>query len=258
MRVLMAVMQKEWLESWKNGKLIWLPVAMMIIGIMEPLSVYYMPDIIAHAGNLPAGSVIDIPKPAGNEVMISTLSQFSLIGTALFIFSVMGSVVQERNQGILSLIMSRPVSAFSYIAGKWIVQSFICIGAFAGGSGLAYYYIRVLFEQTVPGRFLPALGVYALWVLFVVTCGLAASTFFRSQGAAAAAGIGLAAAISLAASLFPDEARWLPSELKTQADYMLMHGKWGDFFNWSLSASVLCVMLLAASSIWRFHRYETY
>lgn len=71
--------------------------------------------------------------------------------------------------------------------------------------------------------------LYALWVIFIVTAGLAGSTIFRSVGAAAACGIGLTAAVSFAVSLFPDGAKWLPAEICKQAEHILLHGERADF-----------------------------
>ncbi|MGG1242199.1 ABC transporter permease subunit [Bacillus cabrialesii] len=258
MKVMLTLLKKEWLEGWKSGKLIWLPLAMMIVGLTQPLTIYYMPEIIEHGGNLPDGMKISFTVPSGSEVMVSTLSQFNTLGMALIIFSVMGCVANERNQGVTSLIMSRPVTAAHYIVSKWLTQSVIGIGAFAAGYGLAYYYVRLLFEHTSFSHFAASLGLYALWIMFIVTAGLAGSTMFRSLGAAAAFGIGLTAAVSFAVSLFPDGAKWLPAELCKQAEHILLHGESADFFAWSLIFSILCIMLLAMFSVWRFQRYESY
>lgn len=154
--------------------------------------------------------------------------------------------------------MSRPVTAAHFIVSKWLTQSVIGIASFAAGYGLAYYYIRLLFEDTSFSRFAVSLGLYALWIMFMVTAGLAGSTMFRSLGAAAAAGIGLTAAVSFAVSLFPDGAKWLPAELCKQAEHILLHGERADFFGWSLTFSILCIVLLAMFSVWRFRRYESY
>lgn len=258
MNVMMTLLQKEWLEGWRSGKLIWLPIAMMIVGLTQPLTIYYMPDIIAHGGSLPDGMKISFTMPSGSEVMVSTLSQFNTLGMALIIFSVMGSVANERNQGVTALIMSRPVTAAQYILNKWITQSMIGIASFAAGYGLAYYYVRILFEHASFSRFAASLGLYSLWMMFIVTAGLAGSVMFRSLGAAAAAGIGLTAAVSFAVSLFPDGAKWLPAELCKQAEHILLHGERADFFGWSLTFSILCIMLLAIFSVWRFRQYESY
>lgn len=141
---------------------------------------------------------------------------------------------------------------------KWLTQSVIGILSFAAGYGLAYYYVRLLFEDASFSRFAASLGLYALWMIFIVTAGLAGSTIFRSLGAAAACGIGFTAAVSFAVSLFPDHAKWLPAELCNQAEHILLHGERADFFGWSLTFSILCIMLLAMFSVWRFQRYESY
>ncbi|MBS4161836.1 ABC transporter permease subunit, partial [Klebsiella pneumoniae] len=153
--------QKEWTESWKDGKLFWLPAVLILLGLIQPLSLYYMPQIIDMAGNLPEGAVIDIPRPRSEEVMASTLSQFSTVGTAIFVFSVMGSIVNERNQGSLSLVMARPVSPLQYIGSKWLQHVLLVLASFAVSYGLAFYYTNLLFGKVEFERFLFSLSVYS-------------------------------------------------------------------------------------------------
>ena len=57
----LILFKKEMKESMRNGKWIWIPVVFMIIGVSQPLTSYYMPQILEAAGNLPDGAVIEIP-----------------------------------------------------------------------------------------------------------------------------------------------------------------------------------------------------
>ncbi|HLR70808.1 MAG TPA: hypothetical protein VK085_05180 [Pseudogracilibacillus sp.] len=41
---------------------------MMLLTTMDPLSYYYLPEIIEMAGGVPEGAVIDIPSLAPTEV----------------------------------------------------------------------------------------------------------------------------------------------------------------------------------------------
>ena len=77
----LTLLSKEITELMRNGKLIWLPVVLMIIGISQPLTSYYMPQILDMAGNLPEGASITIPTPSGEEVLSGALSQYGTIGT---------------------------------------------------------------------------------------------------------------------------------------------------------------------------------
>src|SRR5690606_23959216 len=146
MRNFIILLKKEMKESLRNGKWIWLPVVMMIMGIMQPITSYYMPQILEIAGNLPEGAVIDIPTPSGEEVLISTLSQYGTIGTLLFVLALMNVISQERQTGAIVFVVVRPVSALQYIASKFIGQLFILLVALAAGYLFTWYYTNLLFN----------------------------------------------------------------------------------------------------------------
>ena len=202
-----------------------------------------MPQIIDMAGNLPEGSVIDIPRPRGEEVMASTLSQFGTVGTAIFVFSVMGSIVHERNQGSLSLVMARPVSPLQYIGSKWLQQVLLVLVSFAASYGLAFYYTNLLFGKVEFDRFylVYPCTVYGLYLscrsrCFSVLC-------FAISGIAGMS-ICFIAFVSLAGSLFPRFTEWMPDKAKSQADYFIMHGSWDHAFGWMVFSSLGIVILL--------------
>ncbi|PAK46780.1 hypothetical protein CHH87_00575 [Bacillus licheniformis] len=250
--------QKEWTESWRDGKLLWLPVILILLGLIQPLSLYYMPQIIDMAGNLPEGSVIDIPRPRGEEVMASTLSQFGTVGTANFVFSVMGSIVHERNQGSLSLVMARPVSPLQYIGSKWLQQVLLVLVSFAASYGLAFYYTNLLFGKVEFDRFLVSLSVYSIWIIFVMSVTMFFSALFRHIGGIAGMSICFIAFVSLAGSLFPRFTEWMPDKAKSQADYFIMHGSWDHAFGWMVFSSLGIVILLFMCTVFVFKRYESY
>ena len=103
MRNFLILFKKEMKESVRSGKWVWLPIVLMVIGLSQPLTTYYMPQILEMAGNLPEGAVIEIPKPSGEEVLIGTMSQYGTIGTLLFVLAMMGVISQERQTGSLTL-----------------------------------------------------------------------------------------------------------------------------------------------------------
>ena len=55
------------------------------------------------------------------------MSQYGTIGTLLFVLATMGVISQERQNGSLTLVMVRPVSAFQYIGSKYAAQLFILL-----------------------------------------------------------------------------------------------------------------------------------
>lgn len=53
MRSAWVLYRKEMLEMTRSYKLIWIPVVFIILGIMQPLTTYYLPEILKASGDVP-------------------------------------------------------------------------------------------------------------------------------------------------------------------------------------------------------------
>ena len=180
MKNFITLLQKELTESLRNGKWIWLPVALIIIGITQPITTYYMPQILESAGNLPEGAIIEIPTPSGEEVLAGTLSQIGTIGTLLFILASMGAISNERQNGSLTLVMVRPVSALQYITSKWFSQFIIGFVSLFLSYVLTWYYTNLLFNPIKWEAMLSSFAIYSLWIVFILSITILAGTILKA------------------------------------------------------------------------------
>lgn len=258
MNTFLVLFKKEMLEAWRDKKLIWLPIVMSILAISQPISLYYMPEILEKAGNFPEGAVIKLPVPTGAEVLAGTLSQFGTIGTAIVILSVMGSIAHERNSGSLSLLMARPVQPLQYIGSKWAAHAVILIFSFSLGYFLAYYYTNLLFSTVEMKRFFASLTMYSVWILFTMTITLFAGTMFKKIGGIAGASLLTVVIFTLFGSLFPKFMGWSPSNAQAQASSYLMTGRWAETFDFMVFSSIALIVIIFLLATVRFKRYESY
>ncbi len=258
MRIFLTLFQKEWLEAWRDKKLIWLPIVMIILAVSQPISYYYMEDILAVAGNLPEGAVIDIPVPTGEEVLSSILSQFDLIGIAIVILSVMGAISNERNSGALSLVMARPVQPLQYIASKWLVQALILIMSFGVGYLFAYYYVVLLFNEVPFTRLLISFAIYCLWIIFAMTLTIFVGTWINKTGGIAGVSLMIVAALYLSNSIFPKFMKWNPANASRETNYLLVTGNFGDSLYLMVITSCLLILILVVLAVLRFSRFAKY
>jgi ABC-2 type transport system permease protein len=258
MKNFLILFNKEMKESLRNGKWIWLPIVLMIIGVSQPLTSYYMPQILEAAGNLPEGAVIDIPTPTGEEVLIGTLSQYGTIGSLLFVLSMMGVISQERQNGSLTLVMVRPVSAIQYIGSKFLAQLSILFSSLAASYLLTWYYTNFLFNYVSWQLMLTSFLVYSLWIVFIAAVTIFAGTLLRSSGGIAGASILFLSLISLLTTLLPKYMKWSPASLREQASILLMEGPW-DSASWLVVYSAIGLSLLLFSlAVFSFKRFESF
>ncbi|OIJ19428.1 hypothetical protein BKP45_13360 [Anaerobacillus alkalidiazotrophicus] len=258
MKNFLVLLKKEMKESLSNGKCIWLPIVLMVIGISQPLSIYYMPQILEVAGNLPDGAIINFPTPTGEEVLIGIMSQYGSIGTLLFVLAVMGVISQERQNGSLTLVMARPVSALQYIGSKFIAQLCILLVSITASYVLSWYYTNLLFNHISWTLMVNSLFVYSLWVVLVVAVTILVGTLMRNNGGIAGVSIFLLGTLSVLTSLLPRFMEWSPANLRAEASIILLEGAW-ESSTWLVVSSTLLISALCFGlAVFTFKKFESF
>lgn len=238
-----ALLGKELLELVRSMKLIWVPLVFVALGIMQPVSLYYMPIILEKAGNLPEGAIIEIPPPEAAQVMADTLSQFGVLGLLVLVLVFMGIVSGERGSGTASLILVKPVSVASFLGAKWSSMLLLAWLSLLSGYAAAWYYTTLLIGPFSFEAFVRSAAVYGLWMAFGMSATLLFSTLLRSAAAAAFSTLGLLAALTLAAGLLPRYAGWSPGALGGYAfQEALAILDRPDAFFWAIAVSVLLML----------------
>ncbi len=254
----LILLKKEMKESIRNGKWIWLPVVFILIGVSQPLTMYYMPQILDAAGNLPKGAVIEIPTPTGEEVLLSTMSQYGTIGTLLFVLATMSVISQERQNGSLMLVMVRPVNALQYIGSKFVAQLIILLVSLAASYVVSWYYTNLLFNPVSWNLMLSSLVVYSLWIVFIVAVTILVGTLLRNSGGIAGMSVLFLSILSIFTTFFPKYMEWSPGNLRTEASSILLEGQWVSSV-WSVMFSTLGLsVLLVGLAILSFKKIESF
>jgi len=181
-----VLLKKEWLEARRSYKLLWFPVVFMFLGIIQPLSSYYLPQILQIAGGLPEGMDITLPHFTAEDVLASTLTnQFDQLGLIVIVIGMMGIVVSDKKNGMLTFILTRNTTLGEYLLSKWIGQAAIVAGAVATGILMAICYTSYLYSSVPLARVAAGLGVYYIWCLFILTLALMMGALLSRSSAVA-------------------------------------------------------------------------
>lgn len=175
---------KEWRESWRSLKMLWIPLVFVLLGVSDPLMNYYMDDILKAVGNMPEGFSMTMPELQPADLLQASTGQFQSIGLLVLIAAYIGTFSRERQNGTATLLYVRPISFTSLFFSKWLVASFVAIiSAIAGYAGSMYY--TALLYGTVPwSKFFAMLGTYCVWLLLVMAITVAMSASFQTAVAA--------------------------------------------------------------------------
>jgi ABC-2 type transport system permease protein len=242
---------KECLEMVRNYKLIWVPIVFILIGVMQPVTSYYLPEILASAGSLPEGTVFEIPLPSGAEVLSQTLQQYNTLGLLVVALSFMTAISGERNSGTAALMLVKPISHGAFVTSKWAAMAALILVSFTLGYLGAWYYTILLIGSVEPGLVIGSLLIYGLWLIFIGTLALLFSSLFKSGAPAAFAALGLAAVLTIVSSLWSDALAWSPSMLAGRA-YSLLQSGHVDASLWpgiGVTAAAIAGALAAASGM---------
>lgn len=213
MRQWAILYNKEMVEMWRNYKWIWVPLVFLLLGIMQPITTYFMPELLEAAGGLPEGTVIEIPMPTGQHVLAQTLSQFGVMGVLILVLSMMSVVSGELNAGVAELIFVKPVTFVQFILAKWSGMITIMTAALVLSYMGAWYYTEQLIGPVSFDFVMRSLIIYWLWLVFVTSVTLLMSTWFRSFGAAAFITLGLIILLTVLTNFFTNILAWSPGRL---------------------------------------------
>lgn len=239
-----VLVEKEWREHLRNFKIFWIPSIFILFGILEPVTNYFLPQLLNSVGNMPEGTVIQIPEPEPEQILAAVLGQYQFIGLLVLVLAFMGGIAGERRSGTATLLYVRPLSYGAYFMSKWILAGGIALVGTWTGLLSAYYYTALLFAKMDFGNFLQFAGTYSIWILLVVSITLAASAALPNAGMAAAVALGLIFSLQLIDGLLGAYWTISPLKLPMYATAWLEDGPAASDFWWSTSIAVALIVAL--------------
>lgn len=235
---------KEVSGLWKSKKYIWLPIVFMLLSAMQPLTLYFMEDILKMGGSLPEGAVFKMPVPTSGEVLASVLSQLNTLGVLLVVVTVMGAISDERKNGSLTFVLVRPVSSFQIVASKFVSHGLLLIFSFVCGYLLAYYYTVVLFAPIPLSQIVESMLLYCLYILFIVACVMCCSAILNSNGTIAIITILFLGGLSIISGWFSEALQWSPTQLSNYAVTIVTETGRNEGIIGCISVTIILILVL--------------
>lgn len=256
MKQFQVLFKKEWLEATRDFRWIWIPLVFILLGIMEPLTAYYTPQIIEQFGGLPEGTVIEIPMPTAGEVLVRTAGQLNLFGVLVIILAFMGILAGERKSGTAAMTLVKPVSYHAFIGAKWLHGAVLVGVSYLLGMLASWYYTYQLFELVKVTDFMAGTLTFGVWLLFIFTLTLFFSSFSSKAGIAAFATLATVIVLSTISSLLPEKLNWTPFGLTVYASEFWMGQEFSGRISVAFIVTIVIMAVCAVLSIRIFKRKE--
>ncbi|MDM5296759.1 ABC-2 transporter permease [Bacillus pumilus] len=241
--------RKEITEMARNYKILWIPIVFILLGVMQPVSSYYMTEILDTFGGLPEGTILELPAPTGVEVLMTVLSNYGLLGVLILVLSAMGVVSAEKQSGLAGMVMIKPVSYSAYILSKWAGLLTITLISLFVGFVASWYYTSLLIESVAFERIFQSIMIYSIWLVFVVTLTLFFSTIMKGNGSVAFVTIFVVFGISMVTPILGKYMNWSPATMPEHTGQVLLSGELDSSFLIAFITTIVIIIVVLISSI---------
>lgn len=253
---LMVLYRKEMTEMIRNYKILWIPIVFILLGVTQPVSSYYMPKILDTFGGLPEGTVLEMPLPTGEEILMNVLSNYGMLGVLVLVLSGMGIVSTERQSGVAGMVMIKPVPYSAYILSKWAGLVTVTLISLGIGYVASWYYTSLLIETVAFEQIFQSVAIYSIWLVFVVTMTLFFSTIMKGNGSVAFVTIFVVFAISTLTAVLGKYMMWSPATMTEFTGQVLLLGELESSFFLAFIITIAIIIVVLISSIQIFKQKE--
>ncbi len=250
---LWALTKKEFLEALRNYKLIIVPIVFIFLAALQPVTFYYLPDIMKLA-SFSEGAIIQIPIPTAEETIYSIYGQLAQVGLIIIILISMGTISNEIKNGVAETILSKPIKRSSYLLAKWILYFTLTIGSFILALLAGKYYTTAIIGESAWLPVIQSSAVVILYLLLFLALNLLLSTILKSSIAAGGITILLTIIFSLIAS-FSLKFWFLPSYLLTLSKAILFEQNLA-YTGLSITFALALILICLLTSIYLLNRKQ--
>lgn len=251
-----TLFKKEMLENWRNYKWIWVPLVMILLAIMDPITTYYMPLILESVGGLPDGTVIEMPTPLPSDAIMMSLGELSSLGVLIIVLMMMGTISGEIKSGVSELILVKPITYRNYITSKWASLLLIVWVSLSLALLTSWYYINLLFGHLSFSSLLLVIIFYGLWLTLIVTLTIFYNTLVQTPGLVAALTIITTIIMSMITNIFDHLLTWSPIKLSEYIQEMLVFNEISMDLVATALVTIGIIITLLISSFYIFNRKE--
>lgn len=223
----------------------------MFLGILQPLTSFYLPEILKMAGGLPDGMAITLPELTASEVLASALTdQFDQLGLIVIVMATMGIIASDKNNGMLAFVLTRNTTLVEYLLSKLLGHAVLIAGSIFLGFLSAAFYTFYLYQSVSVARIAAGLGVYYIWCLFMLTFVITISALLSRTPAIAVLSFFVLIFLKTVTLLEGGFQILNPAHLSNQAVSIITSGNVLPHFFITITVSVLLIVfcLLCATS----------
>lgn len=210
---MIPLIQKEFMEIWRTGKMLILALVFTVVGIMNPAIAKMTPWLMELMKDSLEGTGLIMTQVTVNA--LNSWTQFFKnmpIALVIFVLSMSGVLTKEYRCGTLILSLSRGVRRYKILLSKALVLILLWTGGYWLCFGITYGYNAWYWENAVALNLFFA--AFAWWELGMLVAALIL-LFSALTNSGSGVTLGVAGSVfgMYLVSLLPKVGAWMPTKL---------------------------------------------
>ncbi|MFI9811856.1 hypothetical protein [Saccharothrix variisporea] len=212
----MTLWRLEWLRLVRTHRLVALCAVFGLFGLVGPISVRYLPEIIRRFG----GVEVVLPPATPADGMAGYVKNAVQLGLLVLVLVAAAALAFDAQRDSAVFLRTRVPALWRIVVPKVVVNAAAGAGAFTVGAMAAWYETAVLLGALPVGRTLLGIACMAAYLAFAVALTALTAALLRGVVGTALTCLGV---LLLSALLEPlgGFGRWLPSRLVGALDGLL-------------------------------------
>lgn len=180
MKSFFAFFKKECLEFARTYKLFLMGTLFFILGIMNPLTAKYMPDLMDEF--LPEGMVLNLPEPSAMDSWLQFFKNVPQLGLIILVLLFSGMIAHEISKGTLINVLTKGlprhtvlISKFSFAVIIWTLSYWFCFG-------VSFLYTWFFWKTATPALLFAVFCVWLFGILLIALTLLGGVLFTTVSG----------------------------------------------------------------------------
>jgi ABC-2 type transport system permease protein len=231
----------EMLRVWRTRRLIALAAIFLIVGLGNPVLVYYLPDLLKGAGD---GIQITLTRQTPADGIAGFAQSVAQLGTLVVVIVTAATLSIDARPGLAEFYRTRLRRPTRLVLPRYLTITGAAVAAFAVGTLGAWYETTILLGHISLADLAAGSALEALWLCFVTSVVAACTSVIRSVLGAVGSAVALLLALDgLGAA--PALSSWMPARLAESVADLTGPQPGGNIWHAVVIASVATAALIS-------------
>jgi ABC-2 type transport system permease protein len=231
----------EMLRVWRTRRLIALAAIFLIVGLGNPVLVYYLPDLLKGAGD---GIRITLTRQTPADGIAGFAQSVAQLGTLVVVIVTAATLSIDARPGLAEFYRTRLRRPTRLVLPRYLTITGAAVAAFAVGTLGAWYETTILLGHISLADLAAGSALEALWLCFVTSVVAACTSVIRSVLGAVGSAVALLLALDVLGAA-PALSSWMPTRLAESVADLTGPQPGGNIWHGALIAGLVTAALIS-------------